>query len=336
MRDIQGVEPITKESGSLRGIMVTFKNVRGLTVPALQRIVDCHLARNAALGHDVPEMVNCPLVPRVKATVLKSDAGITVKIVAEDDAAATALQRCSGRDHRSCRAGNLREALMVVHDAPKDVGTILSRDEIERPVLVSEIIGREGSRLIHFRVFCTRKEASVQLDTCRACPALREVDGERSGKGACVRCKRQIRDPTCAPGATPDGGPDTRTPDGGPTGTLLKAAIFAVRDDMALDKLRSYFVEQSISSVYVVDESNRLVGVVRDIDFLLPQRRPRPEVAAQVMGPTPCVRENTGVRSALLEMARAGQRRTAVVTPDGVLLGVIDDVTGLKWLVGRQ
>jgi len=96
LRDIQGVEPLTKDNGSLRGIVVTFKNVRGLTVPALQQIVECHLARNAALGHDVPEMVNCPLVPRVKATVLKSDAGITVKILAEDDAAAAALQRCSG------------------------------------------------------------------------------------------------------------------------------------------------------------------------------------------------------------------------------------------------
>jgi hypothetical protein len=30
----------------------------------MQRILNCHLARNAVLGHDVPEMDYCPLVPK--------------------------------------------------------------------------------------------------------------------------------------------------------------------------------------------------------------------------------------------------------------------------------
>lgn len=30
----------------------------------LERAISCHLARNAALGHEVPAMPDCPLVPR--------------------------------------------------------------------------------------------------------------------------------------------------------------------------------------------------------------------------------------------------------------------------------
>jgi len=46
------------------GARVGFRAIRGLTVPWLQHVVDCHLARNDAMGHDVPSMAYCPLVPR--------------------------------------------------------------------------------------------------------------------------------------------------------------------------------------------------------------------------------------------------------------------------------
>lgn len=65
--DIAGVERITdKTDGNtyVAGAVVTFRPVPGLTAARLERMVDCHLARNAALGHVVPEMPDCPLVPR--------------------------------------------------------------------------------------------------------------------------------------------------------------------------------------------------------------------------------------------------------------------------------
>lgn len=46
------------------GARIVFRATPGLTAQWLQREVDCHLARNAALGHEVPEMDYCPLVPR--------------------------------------------------------------------------------------------------------------------------------------------------------------------------------------------------------------------------------------------------------------------------------
>jgi hypothetical protein len=56
-----------------------------MTAQWLQRVVDCHLARNAALGHDVPEMPNCPLVPKgVSATVTPTSDGFAIAVRAED------------------------------------------------------------------------------------------------------------------------------------------------------------------------------------------------------------------------------------------------------------
>jgi CBS domain-containing protein len=243
---------------------------------------------------------------------------------------------------------------MLLRETPPGPCATVLRDEIEQPILVSEIVARAGSRSIHLRVFCLRREGSVSLDTCRECPALQEITGDPSGNGAWVRCSRTMPNAADALGPTGDGMDDPSF-EGGPTGAVLQAAVSAVRDDLTLKELRSHFVEQLISSVFVVDESNRLLGIVREADLLASRLTARPtadhlarlasegstvtesvnaETAAKIMSPTPWVRENTGLRRALLEMARANQRRLAVVASDGTLLGILDDIAGLKWLVG--
>lgn len=101
--DIAGVEAFTQPTASSKagptrrdaGATVTFRAVPGLTAEWLQRLVDCHLARNAALGHDVPEMPNCPLVPRgVVAHARSTGAGFAVDIESNDpDTAREILER---------------------------------------------------------------------------------------------------------------------------------------------------------------------------------------------------------------------------------------------------
>lgn len=77
------------------GATVVIRAVPGLTVEWLQRLLDCHLARNAVLGHDVPEMAYCPLVPNgVTASVRSVSGGFAVDLRAEsDDAAAEVVRR---------------------------------------------------------------------------------------------------------------------------------------------------------------------------------------------------------------------------------------------------
>jgi hypothetical protein len=70
----------------LGGAVVTFRAVEGLTAEGLQRIVDCHIARNNSLGNDVPEMSYCPLEPKgVSATVSTAGDGLAVRIDAKDE-----------------------------------------------------------------------------------------------------------------------------------------------------------------------------------------------------------------------------------------------------------
>lgn len=76
------------------GARVVFHPTPGLTVAALQRVVNCHLARNAAVGHSMPEMPYCPLVPRnIKATVKAVGDGFAVDIHSDDGAALMEIGR---------------------------------------------------------------------------------------------------------------------------------------------------------------------------------------------------------------------------------------------------
>ena len=89
--DIASVEPLTVNaatrgsSARTVGAVITFRAIPGMTAQWLQRVVDCHLARNAAVGHDVPEMPLCPLVPRnVTAYVNPTASGFAVSVRSDD------------------------------------------------------------------------------------------------------------------------------------------------------------------------------------------------------------------------------------------------------------
>lgn len=99
--DIASVEPFTVRRGGkqpderLVGAIVAVRAVEGLSSEWLQRVADCHLARNAAVGHDMPEMPDCPLVPKgASVSVTSTGTGFAVAIrSADDEAAADILAR---------------------------------------------------------------------------------------------------------------------------------------------------------------------------------------------------------------------------------------------------
>jgi hypothetical protein len=87
---LEDSKPVGKgKSVKTVGVTVKFKAVPGLTEEWLQRVVNCHLARAASVGHNMPEMSYCPLVPKdVTAKVVSAGDGFNVEIRSDDPAAA--------------------------------------------------------------------------------------------------------------------------------------------------------------------------------------------------------------------------------------------------------
>ena len=93
--DIVSVQPLleTLPQGGTReaGAVILFRKVPRLTAPVLQKIIDCHLARDAAFGFDARELEYCPLnvnplgFRKLKATVTERARGFAVKLDAEDE-----------------------------------------------------------------------------------------------------------------------------------------------------------------------------------------------------------------------------------------------------------
>lgn len=84
--DIVSVRPLQlNDKPPSVGAIVVFRAVPGMTVESLQRIVDCHIARNSVVGNDMPEMAQCPLVPKgATAKVTRTSEGFEVAIRGDD------------------------------------------------------------------------------------------------------------------------------------------------------------------------------------------------------------------------------------------------------------
>lgn len=97
--DIVRAAPVLTSGGSKSpprqvGVTVIFRTVPGLTSEWLQRIIECHIARNAVLGHDAPEMDYCPLaVPGVTAHVSAEQGGYAVTLRADEPESINAIRQ---------------------------------------------------------------------------------------------------------------------------------------------------------------------------------------------------------------------------------------------------
>lgn len=98
---IMEVKPLSRVAGvderrvdKPAGATIVLLPAPGVTAERLERIVQCHIARNTALNNDVPEMPYCPLVPKgVSATVTSAGNGFAVNVSAADEATAAEVLR---------------------------------------------------------------------------------------------------------------------------------------------------------------------------------------------------------------------------------------------------
>lgn len=90
--DIVSVDPLMESTSAnapprMAGAIVVFRPVSGLSVRGMQRLLDCHLARNGELGYPPAETLGCPLAMKgVEARAATAPLGVVVVIRAADDA----------------------------------------------------------------------------------------------------------------------------------------------------------------------------------------------------------------------------------------------------------
>lgn len=83
-----------QQTADAKGTIVTLRAVDGLTESALRQLVDCHLARNAAMGYAMPEMMFCPLaVKNATASVTTGSSGLEVTVLGGDAVATAEIQK---------------------------------------------------------------------------------------------------------------------------------------------------------------------------------------------------------------------------------------------------
>ena len=103
-----------------------------------------------------------------------------------------------------------------------------------------------------------------------------------------------------------------------------------VRPDLEIRDAAAFFDERDLASAWVVDEHGRLVGCLREIDFVRHgSLSPGTQVRA-IMSAALSVEERCSIHEALLRMARGHVRELAIVTAEGALVGVVRDVEALK------
>jgi hypothetical protein len=91
LEEVERVTPLYVSNGrygALRGASITLKNADGVTAESVQRALYCHLAANAALGFEAPEMGHCPLATRgVRANAREQDGRVVVDVASASSAA---------------------------------------------------------------------------------------------------------------------------------------------------------------------------------------------------------------------------------------------------------
>ena len=204
------------------------------------------------------------------------------------------------------------------------------------PVLLSEIVGVDGTRRHRLSVFCDVRLHSVPLEVCRACPSCVAISGGQLDGSGSVRC------------APPE---ESIPPTLVPTGRAIHRGVIAVDEAVLVRDVVALFVERSLRLVVVTGVDGRAGGVVHESQLVRQiQEHARSsgnatclgwesmdlEPASALMRPATTIAENLPLRTALSAMSTAHQRQLLVLDEHGFPVGVLFDVDALHALYGRD
>ncbi len=202
----------------------------------------------------------------------------------------------------------------------------------------------EGEEEVRWTVKCPDSHHVVDLETCEGCPHLEHIQRGAAGPER-LRCRPQVRPPAHPPSKAYD--PllpplleHTRVDE------LMTQDVYCVDEGVSAEELAELFATREVSGVPVLDEDERLVGVVSRADLLRPSEgeddtpRLHPEragaTASELMNASPVVvREGTTVPQAAAVMAAARVHRVLVVSAAGKVVGVLSAMDVVRWVARK-
>ncbi|WP_375770573.1 CBS domain-containing protein [Archangium gephyra] len=203
----------------------------------------------------------------------------------------------------------------------------------------------EGEEAVRWTVKCPATQHVVDLGTCESCPHLERIQEEATGPES-LQCHPEAPRPSPPPGEAyapllPPLLEHTRVDE------LMTQDVYCVSEEMRAEELAELFATRKVSGVPVLDEDERLVGVVSRADLLrasdeeeedTPRLHPERAgaVASELMNPSPVVvREGTTVPQAAAVMAAARVHRVLVVSAEGTVVGVLSAMDVVRWVARK-
>lgn len=184
--------------------------------------------------------------------------------------------------------------------------------EVERPILVLEVIDAEAGRARTQRVFCIRSGRMVGVHECRTCPNSVHVRSESV---------------TCGAPEEPE-----RTGANTPAALVSVAHVMCARADARAAALMS--VVQPPWLVPLVDEADQFVGFASSSALATSRWPSRVAILMRLrdlaFGSSLMVHESTTIREALHMMAYRRTRWIAIVDSEGKLQGMLSDIDALS------
>ena len=199
------------------------------------------------------------------------------------------------------------------------LGLSLEHGQGLQPVILEvrrrEILSRGGARR-QLSTFCPAERRSVGLEWCRGCPLALHADQDT------VRCLPDV-EPRDRSDDTARLGSDAAV------GEAVGRHQWSVLPDVRASEIASALKGTSVSAILVVDDADRLVGV---IDRSVLESAPPDERAGVLARRTPCIGEANSLIEAVECMVRAHTRYLPVLRADGRVAGVLDDLDALRWI----
>lgn len=188
-------------------------------------------------------------------------------------------------------------------------------------VRVLRQVDRDGDPAASSTVFCPARHRSLAIDTCLGCEHLCRALGDAI---ECVPARGQ-----------PDGrdpGPPNRLGEDAWVGDAMGAFALAVHVALPLDGLRRAFEEAAAAVALVVDDRERLAGVVEDT---LVARMKAPARAIDLARRVQPVHESERLVHAIDRMIHERARALPVIDDDGCVVALLTDLDALRWVAQR-